>query len=353
MCKIEFFNYASLKMSRGKFSVEEVVDLLDDESSLAEVLHGLDLDHDADSDDGDREEADFVTASGTSELVPITLLRADSIQEEEPAFQDSMLLLDDYLETHDDNTDGQEAAESMEYDPSSPFQAESMEYDPSSPFQAESMECDPNSPKSQGDVCSDYSSSHSNCSEYVRGRGKGSRGRGRGSRGRGRGSRGRVRRSRGRSSGSRGRGRGSRGRGGGGTQNKTGNQADWVWSDAYNEDSSISSPPSFDADYGPSALALSCSTPEDFLRLLFTEELIDKIVHHTNCYTLQQGFHLTFTREDILGYIGINIAMGIADLPEITDYWAKEPILHCPWFPSVMALKRFQAMSRFIHFAEN
>ena len=51
------------------------------------------MDHDAESDDGDMEEADFVTASGTSELVPISLLREESIQNEEPAFQDSMLLL--------------------------------------------------------------------------------------------------------------------------------------------------------------------------------------------------------------------------------------------------------------------
>ena len=102
MYKIEFLNYASLKMSRGKFSVEEVVDLREDESGLAEVLHGLDLDHDADRD---REEADFVAASGTSELVPIALLRADYIQEEEPAFQGSMLLLDD-----SDSTDGKEGS---------------------------------------------------------------------------------------------------------------------------------------------------------------------------------------------------------------------------------------------------
>ena len=41
---------------------------------------GLDLDHDSDSDDGDRKEADFVTASGTLELVLIKYF----IQDEEP-----------------------------------------------------------------------------------------------------------------------------------------------------------------------------------------------------------------------------------------------------------------------------
>ncbi len=88
----------------------------------------------------------------------------------------------------------------------------------------------------------------------------------------------------------------------------------------------MSSPPYFDADCGPSSQALSYSTPEDFLRLLFTEELTDKIVYHINCYILQKGFHCTFTHQDILGFIGINIAMGITNLPEISDYWAKEPL---------------------------
>ena len=44
--------------------------------------------------------------------------------------------------------------------------------------------------------------------------------------------------------------------------------------------------------------------------------------------------------------------MGIVDLLNITDYWTKEPMLQSSWFPSVMSLKRFQALSRFIHFAD-
>ena len=83
-----------MKISRCKFS--EVVDLLDDECSLAEVLQGLELDHGADSDDGDRKRL-ILSDSGTPELVPSTLLRTDPLQEEEPAFQDSILLLHDYL----------------------------------------------------------------------------------------------------------------------------------------------------------------------------------------------------------------------------------------------------------------
>jgi hypothetical protein len=68
---------------------------------------------------------------------------------------------------------------------------------------------------------------------------------------------------------------------------------------------------------------------------------------------MQKGFAVAFTRKDILGYISLNIAMGIVDLPEIADYWTKEPMLQSPWFPSVMSLKKFQAISRFSLFSDN
>ncbi len=84
-------------MSRGRITASEVIALLDDESDLAE-LQGLDLDDDPDSDEGDREEADFINTSGTAELLSSSLMKATGIGEEEPAFQDSLLLLEDDAE---------------------------------------------------------------------------------------------------------------------------------------------------------------------------------------------------------------------------------------------------------------
>ena len=68
---------------------------------------------------------------------------------------------------------------------------------------------------------------------------------------------------------------------------------------------------------------------------------------------MQKGFVIMFTRKDILAYIGLNIAMRIVDLPDITEYWTKEPMLQSSWFPSVMSLKKFQAISHFLYFADN
>ena len=81
--------------------------------------------------------------------------------------------------------------------------------------------------------------------------------------------------------------------------------------------------------------------------------MVDVIVAETNVYAAQKGYNVSFTKEDILGYLGMNIAMGIVGLPELQDYWTREPLLNVPWFPSVMSSKKFKAISRFLHFADN
>jgi len=76
-------------------------------------------------------------------------------------------------------------------------------------------------------------------------------------------------------------------------------------------------------------------------------------VEETNVYISQKGYNVAFTKEDILGYLGMNIAMGIVCLPELQDYWTRELLLRVPWFPSVTSSKKFKAISRFLHFADN
>ena len=86
---------------------------------------------------------------------------------------------------------------------------------------------------------------------------------------------------------------------------------------------------------------------------MLTEDLLFSIEENTNLYAKQKGCSIEFTADDILAFIGMDIAMGITCLPEIADYWAQEPILRSPRFPSVMTLKKFKAISRYPHFADN
>ena len=97
--------------------------------------------------------------------------------------------------------------------------------------------------------------------------------------------------------------------------------------------------------------AKSSNTPLEFFKFLFPDELVDDVAE-ANLYAAQNGFNVMFTKEDILGYLGMNIAMDIVGLPELQDYWTREPLL-VPWFPSVMSSKKFKAISRFLHFSDN
>ena len=96
-----------------------------------------------------------------------------------------------------------------------------------------------------------------------------------------------------------------------------------------------SAPPVFSEDTGPSPEAFQLEKPVEFFHFLFTDELLDVVLSNTNLYATQQGADYVFTREDVFGYIGLNIAMGIANLPYIQDYWTRTPMLQIPWFSSV------------------
>ena len=49
--------------------------------------------------------------------------------------------------------------------------------------------------------------------------------------------------------------------------------------------------------------------------------------------------------------LGTIIAMGLAPLPEISDYGKKGGALHMPWFSKVFSRNRFQQMLPFLHVA--
>lgn len=133
------------------------------------------------------------------------------------------------------------------------------------------------------------------------------------------------------------------------------NQQDqnWKWELSFNEDSSLSSPPDFDEESGPTSHVMNCDVPMDIFQHFLNDSLIDLIVNQTNAYAAQNSFDVKFSREDILGYLGMSIAMGIVNLPAVNDYWTREPLLQTSWFSLVMSRRKFKAISKFLHFADN
>jgi hypothetical protein len=72
------------------------------------------------------------------------------------------------------------------------------------------------------------------------------------------------------------------------------------------------------------------ATPLDYFCLMFPIELLRKLVDYTNAYTMwkmteQRSFDdkwVDVTEVEMKAYLGINILMGINELPESDMYWS-------------------------------
>ena len=48
-------------------------------------------------------------------------------------------------------------------------------------------------------------------------------------------------------------------------------------------------------------------------------------------------------------FVGLNIAMGVTDLPEYRDYWSEDPILHDTSESSLMARRPNEKLGQYFH----
>lgn len=59
------------------------------------------------------------------------------------------------------------------------------------------------------------------------------------------------------------------------------------------------------------------------------------------------------TVQEMKAFIGMNIAMGVVNLPEINMYWSTDPILEHSWFRTILSRNRFKQILRFFHLSDN
>ena len=189
-------------------------------------------------------------------------------------------------------------------------------------------------------------------------RGRGSRSRGRGSSSRGRGSRSRSRGSRGGSRSSRSRSRGSRGRNRGRGSRRATNL--WTWNTSK-DDSNVLHDFTFTGNLpGPFNGAEHACTVLECFSLFISEGFYVDLADQSNTYAQQEQLRRNlapcsdeFTKDDMMAFIGIVIAMGVVCLPAIHDYWSIDPILSHPWFRAIMSHRRFEEVLRFFHVVDN
>ena len=55
------------------------------------------------------------------------------------------------------------------------------------------------------------------------------------------------------------------------------------------------------------------------------------------------------TADEVKAYIGINIAMGIKNLPGYKDYWSTEPLLHDAFISGILMRTRYEKLCQYLH----
>ena len=68
---------------------------------------------------------------------------------------------------------------------------------------------------------------------------------------------------------------------------------------------------------------------------------------------MQQGDFRNMSMEELLAFLGLNIAMGIVRLPRVHDYWSTTPMFRMPWFSAVMSRNNFFKISQYLHLVDS
>lgn len=93
-------------------------------------------------------------------------------------------------------------------------------------------------------------------------------------------------------------------------------------------------------------------TPFQYFKLIFTDEMIEHIAHHTNLYSAQElGDPVKTSPEEIVDFLAILLFMGVFNFPSVEDYW--HHVSRFSVIADIMPRKRFQLLRRFIHFNDN
>ena len=86
---------------------------------------------------------------------------------------------------------------------------------------------------------------------------------------------------------------------------------------------------------GSTSLAVGTTDLIDCFHLFLSSDIYDELLVQTNLYADQQraaakndtGRWTPISKEELMAFIMINIAMGLVSLPTLDDYWSSDPIL--------------------------
>lgn len=106
------------------------------------------------------------------------------------------------------------------------------------------------------------------------------------------------------------------------------------------------------AETSGSNIVTSESPIEIFLQI-FGEDLLLLIVTESNQYAQQKGTTLDLSVEELKAFIGILVIMGFNSLPSLRLYWSTDTNFRSSRISSIMPLKRFLKVLRYLHISDN
>lgn len=116
----------------------------------------------------------------------------------------------------------------------------------------------------------------------------------------------------------------------------------------------------FTSPEGPTTVIhdLSMCTPITIFKCLFTDEIVNQIVHHTNLYAYQKQLKTgkAFMRtnmSEMQCFIGMQLLMGIKKQCSYRDYWSTSPDLHDSYISCLMPVNRFGWLLSHLHLNDN
>ncbi|XP_015215521.2 piggyBac transposable element-derived protein 4-like [Lepisosteus oculatus] len=116
----------------------------------------------------------------------------------------------------------------------------------------------------------------------------------------------------------------------------------------------------FTASSGPQHTLGAEADARDYFRLLFPDSLFEHMVEQTNKYAIYRQrrsgkadphWRPTDLRE-MQAYIGLNVLMGINQLPDYGMYWATDIFIGNAGFKKTMTARRFEKLNQNIHLCD-
>uniref|UniRef100_A0A8D3BVI7 Si:ch211-130m23.5 n=1 Tax=Scophthalmus maximus TaxID=52904 RepID=A0A8D3BVI7_SCOMX len=116
----------------------------------------------------------------------------------------------------------------------------------------------------------------------------------------------------------------------------------------------------FAAASGPQHSLGDDADTRDYFRILFPDSLLEHMVEQTNNYALYRQrrsgksdphWHPTDARE-MSAYVGLNILMGINQLPDAGMYWASDVFIGNAGFKKTMTARRFEKLTQYLQLCD-